>query len=265
MYCSKCGQLIENSSAFCPFCGEPISDSIAEEILNKEEKIEEKINTEKAEERDEENLLWSRYTNRAENHKDSTPTKPYFEDKLEADKEKDLPVIKKYDSLTAKDKKNYSKYRDNGDDGADDDFDDEYKQGSKVLMAIIIVLSAVIVAAAAAFTVMYHSGTVSFNFNKTTTAAATTTVTTTTTTAVPGFKAQSTYTVTANPSLRIRSSASTTGNQIGTLKNGTKIYVEKIQQGNNSSNWGYITYNGISGWICLDGFVSFVGNGNLTK
>ncbi len=47
--------------------------------------------------------------------------------------------------------------------------------------------------------------------------------------------------------LRIRSGASTAYSQVGLVTFQDIVTVKKIQ-----GNWGYITYNGVSGWICLD-------------
>ncbi len=47
--------------------------------------------------------------------------------------------------------------------------------------------------------------------------------------------------------LRIRSGASTAYSQVGLVTFQDIVTVTKTQ-----GNWGYITYNGVSGWICLD-------------
>lgn len=56
------------------------------------------------------------------------------------------------------------------------------------------------------------------------------------------------YTVsTGGYNLRIRKTASTTGSQLGKIADGKTVYVSKI-----SGNWGKVTYNNVTGWICLD-------------
>ena len=47
--------------------------------------------------------------------------------------------------------------------------------------------------------------------------------------------------------LRIRSGPSTSYSQVGLITSGDTVTVTKIQD-----NWGYTTYSGVSGWICLD-------------
>lgn len=54
------------------------------------------------------------------------------------------------------------------------------------------------------------------------------------------------YTVTASL-LRIRDGASTDDASLGLVPNGTTVSVTKIKD-----NWGLITWEGITGWICLD-------------
>lgn len=55
-----------------------------------------------------------------------------------------------------------------------------------------------------------------------------------------------TYTVTASL-LRIRDGASTDDDSLGLVPNGTTVSVTKVKD-----NWGKITWEGITGWICLD-------------
>lgn len=55
-----------------------------------------------------------------------------------------------------------------------------------------------------------------------------------------------TYTVTASL-LRFRNGASTDDKSLGLIENGTTVTVTQIKD-----NWGKITWNGITGWICLD-------------
>lgn len=54
------------------------------------------------------------------------------------------------------------------------------------------------------------------------------------------------YTVTASL-LRIRDGAGTNYDSLGLIPNGTTVSVTKIKD-----NWGLITWEGITGWICLD-------------
>ena len=61
------------------------------------------------------------------------------------------------------------------------------------------------------------------------------------------------YTITTQAGLRIRSTASTSGTQLGLIPYNTTVNVTKI-----SGNWGYTTYNGVSGWICLD-YTKYIG------
>ena len=55
-----------------------------------------------------------------------------------------------------------------------------------------------------------------------------------------------TYTVTASL-LRIRDGAGTDNSSLGLIENGATVTVSKVD-----GNWGKITYNDITGWICLD-------------
>lgn len=55
------------------------------------------------------------------------------------------------------------------------------------------------------------------------------------------------YKVLANPQLNIRKSATTSSIKLGTVPYNTIVEVTSISNG-----WGYITYNGITGWISLD-------------
>lgn len=58
-----------------------------------------------------------------------------------------------------------------------------------------------------------------------------------------------TYKVTASDGfLAIRSTYSTSGTQLGTIPTGATFTVTKYDE---DGNWGYVTYNGISGWSCL--------------
>lgn len=55
------------------------------------------------------------------------------------------------------------------------------------------------------------------------------------------------YKVKANPSLRIREGRGTSTRQKGSIPKGKVVEVSDIQ-----NNWGYTTYNGVSGYICMD-------------
>lgn len=55
------------------------------------------------------------------------------------------------------------------------------------------------------------------------------------------------YKTTASSGLVLRGSASTSGSYLDLLPNGTTVYVTLV-----SGNWGYTSYNGQNGWICLD-------------
>ena len=55
------------------------------------------------------------------------------------------------------------------------------------------------------------------------------------------------YKITANPSLRIRQGRSTSTAQIGSIPQGKVVDVSDIQ-----NNWGYTTYNGVSGYIYME-------------
>ncbi len=69
------------------------------------------------------------------------------------------------------------------------------------------------------------------------------------------------YTVnTDGPDLRVRISASTDGEQITSIPDGTEVYVEEV-----SGNWGKVNYNGRSGWICLDYCNNFKGVAKVDK
>jgi len=48
--------------------------------------------------------------------------------------------------------------------------------------------------------------------------------------------------------LAIRSTNSTSGTKLGTIPTGATFTVTKYD---NNGNWGYVTYNGVSGWCCL--------------
>lgn len=60
------------------------------------------------------------------------------------------------------------------------------------------------------------------------------------------------YKTTASSGLRLRNSASTSGSQLALIPYGTTVNVTKV-----SGNWGYTSYSGKSGWICLD-YASYV-------
>lgn len=53
--------------------------------------------------------------------------------------------------------------------------------------------------------------------------------------------------------MNIRSSSDTNGSILGSVPAGTLLQVTEVANG----NWGKITYNGITGWICLDWSVEF--------
>ena len=62
-----------------------------------------------------------------------------------------------------------------------------------------------------------------------------------------------TYTVTAS-GLNLRSHANTLGTVYTVIKQGESVVVRKIY-----GSWGYVTYNGYSGWICLN-YASYAPN-----
>ncbi len=63
------------------------------------------------------------------------------------------------------------------------------------------------------------------------------------------IKVNDTYKVTAvDGFLSIRSTNDTSGTKLGTIPTGAMFTVTKYD---NNGNWGYVTYNGVSGWSCL--------------
>lgn len=67
------------------------------------------------------------------------------------------------------------------------------------------------------------------------------------------------YTVTASL-LRIRNNANTNSDSLGLIENGKTVTVTKIKD-----NWGKISHEGISGWICLDYTVQISVDENNTQ
>lgn len=59
------------------------------------------------------------------------------------------------------------------------------------------------------------------------------------------------YVVKDNTTLNVRSDPSTSYASIGSLSGGTKVYVSETVYAN-GRNWGKITYNGKTAWICID-------------
>lgn len=57
------------------------------------------------------------------------------------------------------------------------------------------------------------------------------------------------YKIVNTSSLNIRATASTSGTIIGSVPQNTLVEVTSF---NAAGNWGYLKYNGITGWICLD-------------
>lgn len=55
------------------------------------------------------------------------------------------------------------------------------------------------------------------------------------------------YVITADPCLRVRSDRNTSSNILTKIPNGTKVSVSDIQ-----NNWGKVTYNSQTGYICMD-------------
>ncbi|MBO4885534.1 MAG: SH3 domain-containing protein [Clostridia bacterium] len=53
------------------------------------------------------------------------------------------------------------------------------------------------------------------------------------------------YTVTASV-LLMRAKPNTDGKRVGKLMKGTNVYVSKL-----NGDWGYVSYNGVSGWVAL--------------
>lgn len=49
----------------------------------------------------------------------------------------------------------------------------------------------------------------------------------------------------------LRSSPSISGTIIDTIPKGTSLKVTKVNGGSTNPNWGYVTYEGKSGWVCL--------------
>jgi len=64
----------------------------------------------------------------------------------------------------------------------------------------------------------------------------------------PGKMGIGTYLITSDDGLNIRSGAGASYSKLGAIPYNTSIYVSDVS----SNNWGYITYDGVSGWITLE-------------
>lgn len=81
-------------------------------------------------------------------------------------------------------------------------------------------------------------------------------------TVVPGEEMQTGMYQTLASSLNLRSSATTSSTVLTTIPYGTPLSITEIRQ-NGSTNWGYTTYNGKTGWVSMD-YVVYISS-NMTS
>lgn len=66
------------------------------------------------------------------------------------------------------------------------------------------------------------------------------------------------YEIICNSGLNIRKSPSTYSERVGGISKGEKVKVTRIVF-NGTDNWGYVSYNGVNGYICIaDSYVKKV-------